>query len=109
MPACSESFALVTFRGGVVADCGLVQRLLDIEARGCSFRLEEGGRFRVTPPDPRWTSENRPLIDRAKPATTRVASETNGVLLQSVLGAQVGLDFGAPAARSALQDVRVME
>jgi hypothetical protein len=25
---------------------------------------------------PRWTSENRPLIDRSKPATTPVASET---------------------------------
>ena len=25
---------------------------------------------------PRWTSENRPLIDRSKPATTHVASET---------------------------------
>jgi hypothetical protein len=42
---------LVTFRGGFVADWSVVRRLLDIEARGCSFRLENGGRFRVTPPD----------------------------------------------------------
>jgi hypothetical protein len=26
--------------------------------------------------EPRWTAENRPLIDRAKPATTGVVSET---------------------------------
>ena len=51
MPACSESSGLVTFRGGFVADWTVVRRLLDIEARGCSFRLEDGGRFRVLPPD----------------------------------------------------------
>lgn len=50
MPACFES-ALVTFRGGFVADWSIVRRLLDIEARGCLFQLEEGGRFRVVPPD----------------------------------------------------------
>jgi hypothetical protein len=51
MPGCSDSVTLVTFRGGFVADWVVVRRLLDIEARGCSFRLEEGGRFRVLPPD----------------------------------------------------------
>jgi hypothetical protein len=51
MPACSEGPALVTFRGGFVADWAVVRRLIDIEARGCSFRLEDGGRFRVLPPD----------------------------------------------------------
>ena len=51
MLACSESPALVTFRGGFVADWEIVRRLLDIEARGCSFQLEDGGRFRVVPPD----------------------------------------------------------
>ena len=51
MPDCSETGALVTFRGGVVATWAVVRRLLDIEARGCSFRLEESGRFRVLPPE----------------------------------------------------------
>lgn len=51
MPACSESSGFVMFRGGFVADWTVVQRLLDIEARGCSFKLEDGGRFRVLPPD----------------------------------------------------------
>ena len=51
MPACSESSGLVTFRGGFVADWVVVARLLDLEARGCLFRLEAGGRFRVMPPD----------------------------------------------------------
>jgi hypothetical protein len=40
----------VTFRGGFVADWQLVRRLLDIEARGCAFHLEDEGRFRVVPP-----------------------------------------------------------
>jgi hypothetical protein len=66
------------------------------------------GQFRETP-KPRWTAQNRPLIDTSKPATTGVAAETNGVLLRSLLGAQVGLDLGAPAPRSAFEDVRVME
>ena len=47
----SSNGELVTFRGGFVADWAVVSRLLDIEARGCSFRLEDGGRFRVVPPD----------------------------------------------------------
>ena len=59
--------------------------------------------------NPRWTAQNRPLIDTSKPATTGVAAETNGVLLRGLLGAQVGLDLGAPAPRSAFEDVRVME
>ena len=40
-----------------MADWTVVQRLLEIEARGCSFRLEESGRFRVLPPD-RLTSND---------------------------------------------------
>lgn len=51
MRACSEPPALVTFRGGFVAEWAIVRRLLDIEARGCSFQLEDGGRFRVLLPD----------------------------------------------------------
>jgi septum formation inhibitor-activating ATPase MinD len=31
--------------------------------------------------DPRWTVQNRPLIDSSKPATTGVASETGQVYL----------------------------
>jgi hypothetical protein len=31
------------------------------------------------------------------------------VLLRGLVGAQVGLDLGAPAPRSAFEDVRVME
>jgi hypothetical protein len=59
--------------------------------------------------NPRWTSENRPFSDTAKPAISGIAIETSGVLLRRLLGAQVGLDFGAPAARSAFEHVRVME
>lgn len=57
MQACSESDALVTFRGGFVASWSLVRRFLELEARGCSFQLEQGGRFRVTPAD-RLTPED---------------------------------------------------
>ncbi len=45
------SSELVTFRGGFVADWLVVRRLLEIEERGCSFQLEDGGRFRVVHPD----------------------------------------------------------
>lgn len=48
MPTVSSE--LVTFRGGFVADWAVVHRLLDLEARGCRFVLEAGGRFRVVPP-----------------------------------------------------------
>lgn len=58
---------------------------------------------------PRWTSENRPFLDTAKPAISGVAIETSGVLLRRRLGTQVGLDLRAPAARSALEHVRMME
>ena len=42
--------------------------------RPCRGRVPPGRGLRANVP--RWTSENRPLIDRAKPATTSVASET---------------------------------
>jgi hypothetical protein len=46
MPTSSEPGAtLVTFRGGFVADWQLVERLLEIEARGALFALVDGGRF----------------------------------------------------------------
>lgn len=46
---CSDE--LVTFKGGFVASLSVVSKLLDIESRGCAFQLEDGGRFRVVPPD----------------------------------------------------------
>ena len=58
---------------------------------------------------PRWTGQNRTVTDTSKPATTGVAVETNRVLLRGLLGAQVGLDLGAPAGRSALEDGRVTQ
>ena len=51
MPVSSEAPTLVTFRGGFVADWQVVQRLLDLESRGAQFRLLDGGRFCVDPPD----------------------------------------------------------
>jgi hypothetical protein len=49
MPVLSE-LQLVTFRGGFVADWTVVRRLLELESRGATFRLEDGGRFRIIPP-----------------------------------------------------------
>jgi hypothetical protein len=48
-PTTSSEPVLVTLRGGVVADCVVVSRLLQLEARGCRFTLEPEGRFRVSP------------------------------------------------------------
>ena len=50
MPTTAGS-ELVTFREGFVADMAVVSRLIDIAGRGVTFRLEEGGHFRVVPPD----------------------------------------------------------
>ncbi len=50
MPVLSDTHALVTFRGGFVADWAVVHRLLELEARGARFLLLAGGRFRVEPP-----------------------------------------------------------
>ena len=49
MAAATEAPVLVTYRGGVVADWAVVERLLRLEARGCRFTLEPDGRFRVRP------------------------------------------------------------
>ena len=57
---------------------------------------------------PRWTSENRQFVDRAKPAFMP-AAETSGVLLRRFLRAQVGLDFGPPAPWPAFEHVRMMQ
>jgi hypothetical protein len=40
---------LVTFRGGFVAEWLVVERLLELEARGVRFELAPHGRFRVVP------------------------------------------------------------
>lgn len=52
---------------------------------------------------------SNPAINRHfKTRHFRSAAETQGVLLRSVVGTQVGVDFGAPAPRSALEHMRVM-
>lgn len=69
---CSESGpALVTFRGGFVADWHLVARLLDIEARGCTFQPEDNGRFRVTPAD-RLTPADRTVLRARRDEARRI-------------------------------------
>jgi hypothetical protein len=65
----------VTFRDGFVADWAVVQRLLDIETRGCQFRLEPGGRFRVNPPD-KLTPEDVAFL-RARRDEARACIEYN--------------------------------
>jgi hypothetical protein len=55
------SSELVTFQDGFVVDWTVVSRLLDIEGRGCAFRLEDGGRFRVVPLD-RLTPEDASFL-----------------------------------------------
>jgi hypothetical protein len=62
---------LVTFRDGFVADWPLVARLLDIEARGCAFHLDDGGRFRVTPPD-RLTADDVVFLRARRDEARRV-------------------------------------
>jgi hypothetical protein len=83
-----------------------VHRLADIRR---DERLVMVGDFNTCAPGPRWTAQNRPLIDTSKPATTGVAAETNGVLLRSLFRAQVGVDLGAPAAWPALEHVGMVQ
>ena len=49
MPTLSDRQTVV-FRGGFSADWEVVRRLLDLEARGATFRRETSG-FRVVPAD----------------------------------------------------------
>jgi hypothetical protein len=56
---------------------------------------------------PRWTLQNRQLIDSQNRQFLR-AAETGEVLLRRRLRAQVGVDFGAPASGPALEHVGVM-
>jgi hypothetical protein len=52
---------------------------------------------------------SNPAIDRrVKPGHFWPAPETSGVLLRGRLGAQVGVDFGAPAPWPTFEHVRVM-
>ncbi len=60
---CSE---LVTFRFGFVADIAVVNRLLDIESRGATFSLEDGGHFRVRPASVLTEDDKRFLRQRRK-------------------------------------------
>jgi hypothetical protein len=46
----SETPTLITFRGGVTANRLVWTKLLDIEARGCTFELLGDGRICVRPP-----------------------------------------------------------
>jgi hypothetical protein len=56
---------------------------------------------------PRWTAQIPPLIDTSNPAISR-STEAGGVLLCGLVRTQVGVDLGAPAPWSALEDVGVM-
>jgi len=65
------SSELVTFRDGFVVDWLLVSRLLEIEGRGCAFRLEAGGRFRVLPPE-RLTADDVAFLRERRDEARRV-------------------------------------
>lgn len=71
MQACSSWPALVTFRGGFVAEWAIVQRLLDLEVRGCRFSLVSNGRFRVVPPD-RLTADDTAFLRAHRTEARRV-------------------------------------
>lgn len=45
----SSDRQFVTMRAGFVADCAVVQTLLELEAQGARFELVEPNRFRVIP------------------------------------------------------------
>ena len=60
----SEPTTLVTLTGGVVADCLVIARLIDIEARGARFELLDGGGFRVIPPSVLTPDDRRFLTER---------------------------------------------
>ena len=71
MPVCSDSPALVTFRGGFVAHWEIVQRLLDLESHDCTFSLVSHGRFRVAPPD-RLTADDSAFLRAHRNEARRV-------------------------------------
>ena len=72
--------------------------------RWLSFKLSHPReRLRI----PRWTAQIPPLIDTSNPAICG-GDRDRGVLLRGLLRTQVGVDLGAPAPWSALEDVGVM-
>jgi hypothetical protein len=71
MATCSEAPVLILFRRGFVADAAVVRRLLDLEQRGCTFRLENGGRFRVIPGD-RLTADDVSFLRARRDEARRV-------------------------------------
>ncbi|MGH9253503.1 MAG: hypothetical protein ACRD3C_02920 [Vicinamibacterales bacterium] len=46
----SEAPTLITFRDGFTANCAVLAKLLDIEARGCTCELLADGRICIRPP-----------------------------------------------------------
>ena len=45
----SDTALVVTLSGGVTVSCAVLAKLLDIEARGCSFELLADGRICIRP------------------------------------------------------------
>ena len=62
---------LVTFRGGFMADFCIVRRLLDLEARGATFRLDPDDRFTVIPSSV-LTAEDRVFLRAHRDEARRV-------------------------------------
>jgi hypothetical protein len=58
---------------------------------------------------PRWTVENRPLIDGSKPATTSGRPRPDSVLSHAFPWWQIAVELRTPAAWTTLQHVRVVE
>ena len=77
--AAMASSELVTFRGGFVADWQVVQRILDLETRGCRFQVEQGGRFRVIPPD-KLTSDDVEFLLRRRDEARAVLDYCQGLI-----------------------------
>ena len=74
---------LVSFRDGHVADSVVVQRLLDLEGRGCTFRLENGGRFRVVPPE-RLTPDDVALLRQRRDEARQVIAQVERMADQPI-------------------------
>jgi hypothetical protein len=48
-PEIGSEPVFVTLRGGVVVDWRVVARLIELEMRGCTFRVGADGQYHVTP------------------------------------------------------------
>ena len=62
---------LVSFRGGFVASMEVVAGVIDLEFRGFSFRLVDGGRFRVSPQE-RLTDQDTAFLRSRRDEVRRV-------------------------------------